>query len=431
MVARSLRQYWIPRGDQVVDFYEKPEASEGWINGGFLVLEPGVFDYLKGDETSLEADALETAGGRPAAGDVSACLVLAVHGHLAGRPSVGKPLAGWQTAVEGLDEMTAFWKARRVLVTGATGVIGSWLAKDLLAEGAEVVALVWDADVRSELYRSGAIRHMTVVNGALEDFWTLERAINRYDVDTVFHLGAQTIVGTAHRFPLPTFEANIRGTYNLLEACRLHADFVQRVVVASSDKAYGAQPRLPYTEDMRLNGRHPYEVSKSCADLLAQAYHHTYGVPVAIVRCGNVFGGGDLNWSRIVPGTIRSLLQKERPLIRSDGTYVRDYIYVEDVARAYMRLAERLDDDRVQGEAFNFSTETPLTVLEMVTLIRKLMNSMHIEPEIQACAQAEIRSQHLSAAKARDVLGWEAGFDLESGLGETISWYRAFLGAHP
>lgn len=333
--------------------------------------------------------------------------------------------------MEGLDDVTRFWTTRRVLVTGATGMIGSWLAKGLLAEGADVVVLVWEADEQSELYRSGAIRHMTVVNGALEDFWALERAINRYEVDTVFHLGAQTIVGTAYRFPLPTFEANIRGTYNLLEACRIHAELVKRVVIASSDKAYGEQPRLPYTEDMPLNGQHPYEVSKSCADLLAQAYHHTYGMHLAIARCGNVFGGGDLNWSRIVPGTIRSLLQKDRPVIRSDGTYVRDYIYVEDVARAYMRLAERLDDDRVQGEAFNFSTETPLTVLEMVTLIRKLMNSMHIEPEIQACAQAEIRSQHLSAAKARDVLGWEPGFDLESGLGETIAWYRAFLGAHP
>lgn len=340
-------------------------------------------------------------------------------------------MARWQATVEGMDEMKGYWKTRRVLVTGATGVIGSWLAKDLLAEGADVVALVWDADEQSELYRSGTIRQVTVVNGALEDFWALERAINRYDVDTVFHLGAQTIVGTAHRFPLPTFEANVRGTYNLLEACRVHANLVQRVVIASSDKAYGAQPRLPYTEDMPLNGRHPYEVSKSCADLIAQAYHHTYGLPIGIVRCGNVFGGGDLNWSRIVPGTIRSLLCKERPIIRSDGTYVRDYIYVKDVARAYMRLGERLSDDRVQGQAFNFSTETPMTVLEMVTLIRKLMNAIHIEPEIRDCAEAEIRVQHLSAAKAREVLGWEPGFDLASGLRETIAWYQAFLGVRP
>jgi len=333
--------------------------------------------------------------------------------------------------VEGLGVVTGFWATRRVLVTGATGMIGAWLTKGLLAEGAHVVALVWEADQQSELFRSGAIRRVTVVNGALEDFWALERAINRHEVDTVFHLGAQTLVGTAYRFPLPTFEANIRGTYNLLEACRIHEAFVTRVVIASSDKAYGEQPRLPYTEEMPMNGRHPYEVSKSCADLLAQAYHHTYGTPLAIARCGNVFGGGDLNWSRIIPGTIRSLLQKVRPVIRSDGTYLRDYLYVQDVARAYLRLAECLDDDRVRGQAFNFSAETPLTVLEVVKRIQRLMNAMDIEPEIRRCARTEIHSQHLSAAKAREVLGWEPGCDLETGLRETIAWYRAFLGADP
>jgi CDP-glucose 4,6-dehydratase len=320
-----------------------------------------------------------------------------------------------------------FWNQRRVFITGATGFIGSWLVKELLAHGAYVVALVRDTDPQSELYRSGDIRRVSVVNGRLEDFWTLERAINEYEIDTVFHLGAQTIVGTAHRFPLPTFEANIRGTYNLLEACRLHSNMVQRVVIASSDKAYGEQPNLPYTEDMPLNGRHPYEVSKSCADLIAQCYHHTYGLPVAIARCGNVYGGGDLNWSRIVPGTIRSFLRGERPIIRSDGTYVRDYIYVKDVVRAYMRLAECLDDDRVRGEAFNFSTETPLTVLELVQAIQRLMNCEHIEPQILDCAEGEIRAQYLSAAKARSILGWEPQFNLEQGLRETIEWYRVFL----
>jgi CDP-glucose 4,6-dehydratase len=324
--------------------------------------------------------------------------------------------------------MTAdFWSKRRVLVTGATGIIGSWLIKDLLAQDAYVVALVRDTDPQSELYRSGDIRRVSVVNGRLEDFWTLERAINEHEVETVFHLGAQTIVGTAHRFPLPTFEANIRGSYNLLEACRLHGDMVQRVVIASSDKAYGERPNLPYTEDMPLNGRHPYEVSKSCADLIAQAYHHTYGLRVAIARCGNVYGGGDLNWSRIVPGTIRSFLRGERPIIRSDGTYVRDYIYVKDVARAYMRLAECMDDDRVRGEAFNFSTESPLTVLELVGTIQRLMKCEHIEPQILDCAEGEIRSQYLSAAKARAILGWKPAFDLERGLCETIEWYRVLL----
>ena len=222
--------------------------------------------------------------------------------------------------------MSGFWQNRRVFVTGATGIVGSWLVKDLLAAGAYVVALVRDADPQSEFFRSGDFQSVAIVNGALEDFATLERAINEHEIDTVFHLGAQTIVGTAHRSPVPTFEANIRGSYFLLEACRLHQDRVRRVVIASSDKAYGDQPNLPYTEDTPLQGQHPYDVSKSCTDLIAQTYYHTYRLPVAIARCGNVYGGGDLNWSRIVPGTVRSLLQGMPPLIRSDGRYVRDYL---------------------------------------------------------------------------------------------------------
>lgn len=306
-------------------------------------------------------------------------------------------------------------------------MIGSWLAKELLKQGAYVVALVKDADPQSELYRSGDINRISVVNGNLEDFVVLERAINLYEIDTVFHLGAQTIVGVAHRFPLSTFESNIRGTYNILEASRIHADMVRRVVIASSDKAYGEQPNLPYVEDMPLNGRHPYEVSKSCADLVAQSYHYTYDLPVAIARCGNVYGGGDLNWSRIVPGAILSFLRKERPIVRSDGMYVRDYIYVKDIARAYMRLAECLDDEQVRGEAFNFSMESPMTVLEILTIIQKLMSCEDIEPDIRNCAEGEIRNQYLSAAKTMQVLGWEPQFDLEAGLRETIDWYRKFL----
>jgi len=329
---------------------------------------------------------------------------------------------------EGARKAADFWQQRRVFVTGATGLIGSWLVKDLLEAGAYVVALVRDADPQSELYRSGDIRRVSVVNGALEDFWALERAINEHEVDTVFHLGAQTIVGTAHRFPLPTFEANIRGTYNLLEACRIHRDAVERIVVASSDKAYGRQARLPYVEDMPLNGQHPYEVSKTCVDLIARAYHHTFGLPVAVIRCGNVYGGGDLNWSRIVPGTIRALLRGQRPLIRSDGAYVRDYIYVKDVTGAYMCVAEQLADERVQGEAFNFGTGSPTSVVDLVGVIQKLMKCEHIGPDIQNCAEGEIRTQYLSAAKARSVLGWQPGYSAERALEETIDWYRTFLG---
>lgn len=320
-----------------------------------------------------------------------------------------------------------FWTGRRVLVTGATGFIGSWLVKDLLARGAAVVALVLDVDPQSELYRSGDVHRVTVVNGALEDFAAVARAVNAHEVDTVFHLGAQTLVGTANRFPVPTFEANIRGTWHVLEACRIHRDLVRGVVVASSDKAYGESPTLPYTEAMPLQGRHPYDVSKSCVDLLAQAYHATYRLPVAIARCGNVYGGGDLNWSRLIPGTIRACLRGERPVVRSDGTFTRDYLYVKDVVRAYRVLGEQVETPGVSGEAYNFSAGSPVTVLALVAEIQSLLRRRDLAPDVRNAAQAEIRHQHLSAAKARTALKWRPEFDLRRGLRETIAWYRAFL----
>jgi len=320
------------------------------------------------------------------------------------------------------------WAGRRCLVTGATGMVGSWLVKELLAEGAHVVALVLDLDPQSELVRSGDLERCAVVNGALEDFATLERAINLHETDTVFHLGAQTIVEVAHRYPLATWEANVRGTYNLLDACRTHAGLVERIVIASSDKAYGESDQLPYTEDSALAARHPYEVSKACGDLIALSYHHTYGLPVAIARCGNVFGGGDLNWSRIVPGTIRSLLRDERPVLRSDGTFRRDYVYVKDAAQAYVALADAVGRDGVAGQAFNFGNETPLSVLELVDSIKRLMNRNGVEPLIEDRAVGEIRDQWLSSAKARRQLDWAPRFDLDSGLTETIAWYEGFLG---
>jgi CDP-glucose 4,6-dehydratase len=322
---------------------------------------------------------------------------------------------------------TNFWQNRRVFVTGATGIVGSWLVKDLLALGASVVALVRDSDPQSEFFRSGDYKRTFMVNGRLEDFSTLERAINEHEVDAVFHLAAQPIVGVAQRFPLHTFESNIRGSYNLLEACRVHSGHVKRVVIASSDKAYGEQPDLPYTEDMPLQGKYPYEVSKSCTDLISQSYFHSYGLPVAIARCGNIFGGGDLNWSRIVPATIRSFMRGERPEIRSDGRYVRDYIYVKDVTQAYLRIAECLDDKNVQGEAFNFSPERALTVMEIFGAIQRLMGCQHLEPDVRNTAQGEILSQYLSAEKAQRVLGWRPRYSLDSGLTETIEWYREYL----
>jgi CDP-glucose 4,6-dehydratase len=320
-----------------------------------------------------------------------------------------------------------FWSGRRVFVTGATGIVGGWLVKELLAVGAHVVALVRDPDPQAEFYRSGDYRRAAIVQGRLEDFWTLERAINEHEIEVVFHLAAQPIVGVAHRAPLQTFEANIRGTYNLLEACRQHAVLVRRVVIASSDKAYGTQPALPYTEEMPLQGRFPYEVSKSCTDLIAQCYFATYDLPVAIARCGNIYGGGDLNWSRIVPETIRACLRGERPVIRSDGTFLRDYIYVKDVSRAYLRLAERLEDPAVRGEAFNFSPEQAVSVLDLVGRIQRLMRCDHLTPDIRNTARGEIHSQYLDAAKARRVLGWEPTYTLDAGLAETIAWYADYL----
>ncbi len=323
--------------------------------------------------------------------------------------------------------MAAELNGARVLVTGATGIVGSWLCRELTARGARVVALVRDPDPQSELYRSGDVLRTSVVAGPLEDYATVERAINEHEVTMVFHLGAQAIVGTAQRSPIQTFKSNIEGSWNVLEACRRLGEQVRAVVVASSDKAYGDQPDLPYHEDMPLLACHPYDVSKSCTDMLARTYAVSYALPTVIARCGNIYGGGDLNWSRIVPGTIRSLLRGERPVVRSDGRYVRDYLYVRDAVSAYLRLADAvIDDDAVRGEAFNFSTESWVTALEIVDAIRKRMGS-DLEPHVLDQAQAEIKSQSLSAARAKRELGWTAAWDLERGLDDTIAWYRAYF----
>jgi CDP-glucose 4,6-dehydratase len=332
----------------------------------------------------------------------------------------------WST-VENLVTSNLFWQDRRVFVTGTAGLVGSWLVADLLAAKAQVIGLIHHPDPRSHLYQSGLYRDISIVQGNLEDYGTLEYTINKYEIDTVFHLGAQAIVGAAYRSPLNTFESNIRGTYNLLEACRQHSNLVRRVVVASSDKAYGTHTELPYTEDMALQGKYPYEVSKSCADLICQMYYHTYALPVAIARCGNIYGGGDLNWSRIVPEAIRCCLKGKQLEIRSDGTFVRDYIYVKDVATAYMRLAERLDDPRVKGQAFNFGPWHPLSVLELVERIYQLMGCSLLKPKILNSANGEIHSQYLDYSKAQQILEWQPGYTLEQGLQETILWYKNYL----
>lgn len=324
--------------------------------------------------------------------------------------------------------MNPFWRDRSVVVTGATGLLGSWLVKRLVDAGSDVVCLVRDWVPQSEVVLSGTLDHVKVVRGDIADRDLLERILGEYEVESVFHLAAQTIVGIANRNPVSTFDTNIGGTWNLLEACR-RSPKVNSIVVASSDKAYGDQEVLPYDESMPLQGRHPYDVSKSCADLIAQAYATTYDLPVAITRCGNFYGGGDLNWNRVVPGTIRSILNGERPVVRSDGQFVRDYFYIEDGAAAYMALCEKLAMNRdLRGQAFNFSNESQISVLELVRLILQKMKSS-LEPDVRNEAFNEIRHQYLSAERARKVLGWKAQFTLEEGLERTIAWYSEFLAA--
>jgi len=322
----------------------------------------------------------------------------------------------------------AFWRDRPTLVTGATGLLGGWLVARLVDAGADVVCLVRDWVPDSQLVRAGLLERTKLVRGDVRDQAVLERTLGEYEIDTVFHLAAQTIVGIANRNPISTFETNIAGTWRLLEAAR-RSPAVKQIVVASSDKAYGSHDVLPYTEDAPLVGRHPYDVSKSVADLVAQSYAATYDLPVGITRSGNLYGGGDLNWSQLIPGTIRSILRGTRPVIRSDGTYVRDYFYVEDGAAANMALAEGLARDaELRGEAFNFSNELQMTVLQVVERILGLMGS-DLEPEIRNEATHEIRHQYLSAEKARRRLGWEPLFTLDAGLRRTIDWYAELLGS--
>lgn len=319
------------------------------------------------------------------------------------------------------------WSNRAVFVTGATGLVGSWLCKALINAGAHITVLIRDYDPQSELLRSSDINQTTVINGSLEDLNCLERALTENQIDTVFHLGAQTIVGTALRQPLDTFESNVRGTYNLLEACRRQQPFVQRIIIASSDKAYGTSKQLPYTEEMPLRGEGPYDCSKSCTDLITSSYANTYDMPIAIARCGNIYGGGDLNWSRIIPGTIRSLYNRNKPIIRSNGTFTRDYIYVKDVVSAYITLAESLDDVVNHGEAFNFGPNKPYTVIEIVNTLRKLMDCSDLVPDILDQAISEIPDQTLCSQKARERLSWAPNYELEAGLDETINWYTTYL----
>lgn len=325
-----------------------------------------------------------------------------------------------------MELSSRFWQDRRVLVTGATGLVGGCTVRALLDRGAHVVALIRDRVPGCDLVRSGLDGRIDVVHGCVEDYPLLERIAGEYEVQTILHLAAQTIVGIATRTPLSTFESNIKGTWCLLEAAR-RSGLKPHVVIASSDKAYGEHAVLPYREETPLAANHPYDVSKACADLIAQTYAHTYGLPVCVTRCGNFYGGGDLNWNRLIPGTIRALLRGQNPVIRSDGSCIRDYLYVKDGAAAYLHLAECMERQRsLWGQAFNFSTETPLSVLEVVRCLQRLMGSS-LAPEIRNEASNEIPNQSLCAAKAREVLGWRPAYDLTQGLTETMDWYRSYF----
>lgn len=324
------------------------------------------------------------------------------------------------------DPNPAFWAGRRVFITGCSGFLGSWTTKELNALGATTIGLVRDRNRRFGEDDPTIVPDF-IVEGALEEYEVVLRAINEHEADTVLHLGAQPIVGTALRNPRSTFEANIRGTWHVLDACRELGKQVKRIVVASSDKAYGEVDRLPYDETMPLNGRHPYDASKSCTDILAQTYHKTYGLPVCITRAGNFFGGRDLNFSRIVPGTVRWALNGERPVLRSDGTMVRDYIYVRDAVRAYLLLAERMEDSALHGHAFNFSAEQPLSVLALVEHILRVAGRPDLTPIVLGEATAEIPMQYLAAAKAREMLSWSPGWTTDEALRETVAWYKAWF----
>lgn len=311
-------------------------------------------------------------------------------------------------------------------MTGATGLLGSWVVPELVRRGAEVVALVRDGAPRSILARDGWLDRIVTVRGSLSDDGLLRRAFAEYGVETAFHLGAQTLVGVAKVDPVGTLEANVRGTWLLLEAARQAG--VKQVLVASSDKAYGDSANLPYFEDHPLQGRFPYDVSKSCTDLITTMYARTFGLCACIVRCGNLFGGGDLNFSRLIPGVIRATVRNEPFLIRSDGKFVRDFLYVEDAADAYLALAERMAaDPSLAGEAFNFGLEMRPTMLELTEKVLGMMGRSDLRPVVQNIASAEIREQYLDAGKARARLGWKPRYGMDEGLRRTIDWYRRFL----
>ena len=321
--------------------------------------------------------------------------------------------------------MSEFWEGRKVFITGCSGLIGSWLTKSLIEKGAEVTGLVRDFVPNSNFNKLGLDKKINIVNGDIQDINTVRRAMGEYHTDTVFHLAAQPLVQLAFKDPVSTFKANIEGTWNILDSCR-KLD-INRVILASSDKAYGTHEKLPYDETFALNGRFPYDATKTCADVLAQTYFNTYGLPIGITRCGNIFGGGDLNFDRIIPETIKNLIHDKNPVIRSDGQFIREFFYVKDVADAYTTLAENLHKDGVKGEAFNFGSEEPIKIIDLVNKIIEVSGKTNLQPEILNKAKAEIVAQYLTSEKAKRVLNWEPKYNLDKGLKETYEWYNQFF----
>lgn len=318
------------------------------------------------------------------------------------------------------------WLGRRVLVTGAGGFVGSHLAATLAKRGARVVGIIRDSRGQRSLAGRNA-DDVDTVFGSLTDDALVERVFNEYEVEYCFHLAAQAIVGVANRSPISTFESNIRGTWSVLEAAR-NATELRGLVIASTDKVYGDQPTLPYTEDSALNAVYPYDASKLCAEILARSYSATYDLPLATVRCANIYGPGDLNWSRLIPGTIRSVLAGETPIIRSDGTLKRDYLYVDDAVSAYLTLGEQLGRPEVTGEVFNFGWSEGYSVLEVVRAVLRSMGRSNVEPNVLNEARGEIKDQWLSAAKAEQILGWRPSVRLEEGIERSVRWYARHLG---
>jgi len=320
-----------------------------------------------------------------------------------------------------------FWTLKNILVTGGSGFLGSYIIEKLLQRGANIIAIVRDQLAKSRLFYEKLNENITIVNGDISNYRLVERTLNEYEIEVVFHLAAQTIVSIANRAPISTFESNIKGSWNIFEASR-NIETVERIIVASSDKAYGEKEKLPYNETDFLNAKHPYDLSKAITDLLAQGYYSTYNLPIGITRCGNLYGGGDLNFNRIVPQTIRSILYKQNPELRSDGTFLRDYFFVEDAADSYIMFAENLLEKNLQGEAFNFGTGSPVRVLEVVEKLLAISGNKTLKPIIKNTAKGEIKDQYLDCNKAFKTFDWKPAHTLEMGLRKSFEWYKSWFG---